>query len=211
MGRCVMMIEIGERLVKHAVIFAHPKAESFTGSVAKTYAEAAAFLGHQVVMRDLYRMNFDPRLQEDELPFAGGAHPRPDVAAERQLLTDVNVFALIYPFWLNAPPAILKGYLDRVFGYGFAYGRSGRSEPLLQGKLLITFSSSGAPLDWIRRTGTFAATEKLFDSYFAELCGLTFLDHAHFGGIVPMIRADAVAAKLDSVREVVKKHFGRQQ
>lgn len=197
--------------MKHAVIFAHPKTESFTGSVANTYAEAAAALGHQVVMRDLYRMHFDPCLPEDELPFAGGAHPRPDVAAERQLLADANVFVLIYPFWLNAPPAILKGYLDRVFGYGFAYGRGGRSEPLLHGKRLITFSSSGAPLDWVRKTGTFGAVEKLFDSYFAELCGLALVDHVHFGGIVPMIRADAVAAKLDSVREAVKKHFGRQQ
>lgn len=197
--------------MKHVVIFAHPKAESFTGSVASTYAEAAAALGHQVVKRDLYRMNFDPRLPEDELPVAGGAHPRPDVAAERQLLADANVFALIYPFWLNAPPAILKGYLDRVFGYGFAYGQSGRSEPLLQGKRLITFSSSGAPLDWVRGTGAFDAVGKLFDSYFAELCGLAFVDHVHFGGITPMIRADAVAAKLDSVREAVKKHFGRSQ
>lgn len=197
--------------MKHVVIFAHPKAESFTGSVANAYAEAAAGLGHQIVMRDLYRMHFDPRLPEDELPFAGGAHPRPDVAAERQLLADADVFALIYPFWLNAPPAILKGYLDRVFGYGFAYGKSGRSEPLLQGKRLIIFSSSGAPLDWVRGTGAFGAVEKLFDSYFAELCGLAFVDHVHFGGIVPMIRADAVAAKLDSVREAVKKHFGRQQ
>ncbi|MBN9544696.1 MAG: NAD(P)H-dependent oxidoreductase [Alphaproteobacteria bacterium] len=197
--------------MKHAVIFAHPKAESFTGSVANAYAEAAVALGHQVVKRDLYRMNFDPCLREDELPFASGAHPRPDVIAERQLLADVNIFVLIYPFWLNAPPAILKGYLDRVFGYGFAYGKSGRSEPLLQGRFLITFSSSGAPLDWVRRTGTFDAVGKLFDSYLAELCGLAFLDHTHFGGIVPMIRADAVAAKLDSVREIVKKHFGRQQ
>lgn len=197
--------------MKHAVIFAHPKAESFIGSMANTYAESASALGHQIVKRDLYRMNFDPCLREDELPFAGGAHPRPDVAAERQLLADADAFALIYPFWLNAPPAILKGYLDRVFGYGFAYGKGGRSEPLLQGRLLITFSSSGAPLDWVRKTGTFDAVGKLFDSYFAELCGLAFLDHVHFGGIVPMIRADVVATKLASVRETVKKHFGRQR
>lgn len=196
--------------MKHVVIFAHPKAESFTGSVANIYAETAGALGHQVVVRDLYRMNFDPRLPPEELPFSGDAHPRPDVTAERQLLSDATIFATIYPFWLNAPPAILKGYLDRVFGYGFAYGKGGRSEPLLQGRSLITFSSSGAPLDWVRTTGAFDAVGKLFDSYFAELCGLTFLEHVHFGGIVPMIRADAVAAKLDSVRDAVKKHFGRQ-
>jgi NAD(P)H dehydrogenase (quinone) len=200
-----------ERLVKHAVIFAHPRPRSFTGSVANAYAEAAAGQGHQVLVRDLYRMNFDPALPEAELPFAGTFDPRPDIVAERRLLSDVDVFALVYPFWLNAPPAMLKGYLDRVFGYGFAYGRDGRSEPLLQGRALITFSSSGAPLHWVRETGAFDAIGKLFDAYFAELCGLTFLEHVHFGAIVPHIREDAVAAKLASVKKTVKKHFGRPQ
>lgn len=194
--------------MKHAVIFAHPKARSFTGSVAEAYAKAATGLGHTVVIRDLYRMNFDPRLGETELPFDGNAHAGADVMQERQLLADVETFALFYPFWLNAPPAMLKGYLDRVFGYGFAYGREGRSEPLLQGRSLITFSSSGAPLHWVQETGAFGAVGKLFDQYFAELCGLNFLEHVHFGGILPMIREDAVANRLASVAETVKKHFG---
>ena len=194
--------------MKHAVIFAHPKARSFTGSVAGAYAQAATALGHQVVTRDLYRMNFEPRLAEAELPFGDTARPGADVIAERQLLGDIDVFALVYPFWLNAPPAMLKGYLDRVFGYGFAYGQGGRSGPLLRGRSLITFSSSGAPLQWVRETGAFEAVGKLFDAYFAELCGLKFLEHVHFGGILPMIREDAVASRMTSVGETVRKHFG---
>ena len=196
--------------MKHAVIFAHPKSRSFTGSVAGAYAEAASALGHKVVTRDLYRMNFDPRLREEELPFADTVRPGADVVAERQMLADADVFALVYPFWLNAPPAMLKGYLDRVFGYGFAYGQGGRSEPLLQGRSLITFSSSGAPLHWLRETGAFEAVGKLFDSYFAELCGLKFLEHVHFGGVIPMIREDWVAGRMASVGETVRKHFAER-
>jgi NAD(P)H dehydrogenase (quinone) len=194
--------------LKHAVIFAHPRAGSFTGSVAQAYAQAASTLGHSVLMRDLYRMNFDPRLTEAELPFTEEFRPGADVRAERERLAEVQVFALVYPFWLNSPPAMLKGYLERVFGFGFAYGKAGRSEPLLQGRCLITFSSSGAPLHWVRETGAFAAEGRLFDSYFADLCGLNFLEHVHFGGIVPMIREDAVADRLAQVAAVVKKHFG---
>ena len=194
--------------MKHAVIFSHPRAESFTASVAKAYEEAAHRLGHSVVTRDLYRIGFDPRLTESELPFSAGFRPGADVLAERKLLEDADVFALIYPLWLNAPPAMLKGYLDRVFGFGFAYGKEGRSNPLLQGRSLITFSSSGAPLYWIQETGAFDALGKLFDSYFAELCGLKFLERVHFGGIIPMIREDAVKARLGSVRECVNRHFG---
>lgn len=151
--------------MKHAVIFAHPRSESFTASVARTYASKVKALGHEVVIRDLYRMNFSPVLQADELPFDPGFSARNDVMAERALLSDAKVFALVYPFWLNAPPAMLKGYLDRVFGFGFAYGGEGRSAPLLHGRSLITFSSSGAPDYWLKETGAMEAVGRLFDHY----------------------------------------------
>lgn len=194
--------------MKHAVIFANPKARSFTASVANAYSKAVEAIGHEVVIRDLYRMNFSPCLAESEIPFYAGFAPGDDVVAERKLLDNVDVYAMVYPFWLNAPPAMLKGYLDRVFGFGFAYGKGGRSEPLLRGRSLITFSSSGAPLFWLQETGAMEAIGKLFDRYFAELCGLKFLDHIHFGGIVPEIREDAVATRLSQVTQVVRKHFG---
>jgi len=194
--------------MKHAVIFAHPRPKSFIGSVAAAYAKKAASLGHQVVTRDLYRMKFQPCLGESELPFDPGFAPAADVTAERKILTDVDVFALFYPFWLNAPPAMMKGYLDRVFGFGFAYGKEGRSVPLLQGRMLITFSSSGAPEHWLRETGAMEAIGTLFDRYFAELCGMRFLEHIHFGGIVPRIREDAVVSRLEQVDALVEKHFG---
>jgi NAD(P)H dehydrogenase (quinone) len=199
-----------ETSVKHAVIFAHPKPESFTGSVASAYAKAASALGHEVTIRDLYRMNFQPCLQCDELPFTEGFRPRPDVVEERAVLRDVDVFVLCYPLWLDAPPAMMKGYLERVFGFGFAYGRDGHSEPLLSGRKLITFSSSGAPIHWVEQTGALGAIKTLFDRYFAEACGLTALDHVHFGGIVPGIRPDAVETRLVEVQDTVKKHFGRR-
>ncbi|MES2292632.1 MAG: NAD(P)H-dependent oxidoreductase [Pseudomonadota bacterium] len=195
--------------MKHAIIFAHPRDHSFTGSVAESYARAAGGLGHSVLTRDLYRMKFNPCLGARELPFAEDFQPGEDVQAERRLLADADVFALIYPFWLNSPPAMLKGYLERVFGFGFAYGKSGRSEPLLHGRSLITFSASGAPLHWVQETGALETTGELFDKYFAEVCGLTFLEHVHFGGIVPGIREDVVANRLAQVESTVVKHFGR--
>lgn len=195
--------------MKHAIIFAHPRSQSFTSSVAHAYAKTCITLGYQTVVRDLYRMEFSPCLKASELPFDSDFTPGSDVVAERKLLSDADVFALIYPFWLNAPPAMLKGYLDRVFGFGFAYGKDGRSTPLLQGRSLITFSSSGAPLSWVQETGALEAIGKLFDRYFAELCGLNFINHVHFGGIVPNIREDAVAGRLAQVEASVKKHFAQ--
>lgn len=202
------IMDIGDEFMKHCVIFAHPNPESFTGSVAASYAKAAQAIGHNVITRDLYRLAFQPCLQAAELPFAPLFRPGTDVEEERRALADADVFAFCYPFWLNSPPAMLKGYLERVFGFGFAYGKNGRSEPLLNGRKVISFSSSGAPLHWVQETGAFDAEQSLFDRYFAELCGMTFLEHVHFGGITPGASSYYIEARLTEVEATVKKHFG---
>jgi putative NADPH-quinone reductase len=81
-------------------------------------------------------MDFDPRLKETELLGRPDARPGADVEAERTLLEDADVFAFVYPLWFNAPPAIVKGYVDRVFGLGLGYRvfREGGQEPLLRGR-----------------------------------------------------------------------------
>jgi NAD(P)H dehydrogenase (quinone) len=202
----------GELLVKHAIIFAHPNKESFIASVADAYAKACEALGHDVVRRDLYRIGFDPCLKADEMPTAPAFRPGADVVEERALLKSCNVFALVYPLWLNAPPAILKGYLERVFGFGFAYGGSGHSyNPLLKGSKLISFSSSGAPANWVKQTGAFSAIQTLFDSYFAELCGMVSLQHVHFGSITPGASEFYIRANLEEVAKTVNTQFWRQE
>jgi NAD(P)H dehydrogenase (quinone) len=195
--------------VKHAVIFAHPNLESFTASVAGAYVKTAEALGHAAVTRDLYRMNFASNLQSSELPWDKHFCAGDDVQAERAILRDIDVFAFIYPFWLNSPPAIIKGYLERVFGFGFAYGEGGRSyNALLAGRKMITFSSSGAPASWGQQNCVFEAVRTLFDRSFSEVCGMASIDHVHFGGVTPGIREDWVEGRLADVEAVVKRHFG---
>jgi len=194
--------------MEHAVIASHPVQRSFTMAVANTYCEAVRANGQQAILRDLYRMNFAPTIDADELPRAGGFTPGADVVEERATLARVNVFAFVYPFWLNTQPAMLKGYIERVFGLGFAYGATGAGNvPLLKSRKMISFTSSGAPTDWVKSTGHFEAARKLFDEYFAAVCGLELLDHVHFGGLVPGIRPDVVARHLDRVRDTVARHF----
>jgi NAD(P)H dehydrogenase (quinone) len=194
--------------MKHAVVIAHPKTKSLTCAAAAAYAEAARGLGHEVVDRDLYRMGFDPCLKAAEIPTETGPEFAPDVVAERAALADVDVFCFVYPLWFNAPPAILKGYLDRVFsmGFGFAPGFGG-TEPLLDGKKMITFSFSGAPEEWVRETGAFQALTTLFDRHVAGVCGLQILGHVHTGGVVPDMTEEAVGEVLEKVRATVRASF----
>lgn len=196
--------------MKHAVIVAHPKAESFNLTMAEAYAAAAREIGHEVVTRDLYRIPFDPLLKASEIP-AVGFEAGDDVKAERALLKDVNVFCLVYPFWFNAPPAMMKGYIDRVFGmgFGFAPGAWG-NDPLLEGRRMVSISSSGAPLHWVKETGAWDAVCNIFDGHFAAVCGMAVLDHLHFGDIVPGITEESVEDCAAEVRAGVQQLFGAQ-
>lgn len=195
--------------MKHVVVLAHPRPHSFTAAMAARYASTARDLGHEVLTRDLYAMGFDPRLKAEELPAGDGFQPAPDVVAERERLADADVIALFYPLWFNAPPAILKGYFDRVFIMGFGFTPTfGGTQPNLTGVKLISFTASGAPDHWVRETGALDALSTLFDRHVAGVCGLAVLDHLHFGGVTPGIREDAVEEMLQSVEDTTRRFFG---
>lgn len=195
--------------MKHAVVFAHPNPGGFTATMAQAYARSVERHGHEVVIRDLYTLGFDPCLKLEELPGEAPPQPAPDVVAERALVGDADVFAFFYPFWFNAPPAMLKGYVDRMFSMGFGYAVGvGGMEPLLEGRKLICISSSGAPLSWVKDTGAWRAVRKLFDEHLAEVCGLELLDHLHFGEITPGIRKDAVDGCAREVESLFVQQFG---
>ncbi|HUJ02161.1 MAG TPA: NAD(P)H-dependent oxidoreductase [Rhizomicrobium sp.] len=194
--------------MKHAVILAHPNPKSFNATIANAYVKAAVAHGHEARLRDLYAMDFDPRLKASEIPGPKGFAPAKDVAAERKFLSLADVFVFVYPFWINAAPAILKGYMERVFGMGFAY-RPGKGgiEPMLTGKKMISFTSSGAPIEWVKKTGAWDAARKLFDEHASLITGLTVVDHIHFGNVIPGMRADVVERCVAKVDEAVAKYF----
>lgn len=195
--------------MNHAIIIAHPNPSSLTHSVARTYGDSVEALGQQVIVRDLYAMGFDPCLRAGEIPQSSGYLFGADVVAERKVLADVDVFAFVYPLWFNAPPAILKGYVDRVFSMGFGYEPGlGGTESLLDGKKLISFTTSGAPDQWVHDTGALQTLMSLFDHHLGAMCGLQVVDHVHAGGIVSDITAEAGEGVLDGVRRAVSAHFG---
>ncbi|MFZ5718213.1 MAG: NAD(P)H-dependent oxidoreductase [Pseudomonadota bacterium] len=194
--------------MKHAVIVAHPDSASLNATIARTYVAALEANGHEAELCDLYAMGFDPCLKTPEIPGPAAPEFGADVVAERERLADVDAFAFVYPLWFNAPPAILKGYVDRVFGMGFGFTpRFGGAEPALRGRRLISFTTSGAPDAWVRDTGAITTLRRLFDDHLAGVCGLEVVDHVHFGGMVSGITDEAFEAVLAEVRETAARRF----
>jgi NAD(P)H dehydrogenase (quinone) len=195
--------------MKHAIIVAHPNPKSLTLSIAHAYAQAVGALGQTSVTRDLYKLGFDPCLRAGEIPGPDGYRCGADAQRERDLIADADVFALLYPFWFNAPPAILKGYVDRVFSMGFGYepAPSGGNQSMLDGKRLISITTSGAPDAWVKDTAALETLRRGFDAHVGAVCGLIVTDHLHFGGVVPGITAEAGREILATVKDTVRTTF----
>ncbi len=195
--------------LKHAIIIGHPEPTSFTAAVGHAYADAVEALGQQAVVRDLYKLGFDPCLKASERPDMDFPTIADDVRREREAIGDCDVFVFAYPIWFGTPPAILKGYVERVFNLGFAFEgfRGGQATPLLTGRKLISFTSSGATRAFLEESGVWVSLRAIFDDYIAKVCGLEVIDHVHFPSVYPDMQDRWVEENLQTVREKVRGHF----
>ncbi|PRX51020.1 NAD(P)H dehydrogenase (quinone) [Prauserella shujinwangii] len=118
-------------------VYAHPEERSLSGALREEGVGTLRGLGHRVRESDLYAMKWNPVVEaadfglgsEDRLlvgPAARRAHRSgtlsPDIRAEQEKLTWADTVVLQFPLWWLGPPAILKGWVDRVFVNGFAFG-----------------------------------------------------------------------------------------
>lgn len=136
--------------MKVLVIYAHPNPLSFNAAVASVVKEELEKKDAEVRFKDLYAMKWNPVLSaEDFESFQKGIIPD-DIKAEQADISWADTVIVICPVWWTSVPAILKGYIDRVFTYGFAYKYTAAGpKGMLKGKkaLLITTSGSDKPSD----------------------------------------------------------------
>lgn len=106
------------------IVWAHPRSESLTAQVVQEIQGEAAERGINVSSLDLYRSGFNPALGvEDEPDWSNPQKPySPEVHRLFGELTDKDTVVVVFPVWWYSFPAMLKGYLDRVWNYGLGYG-----------------------------------------------------------------------------------------
>ncbi|MFZ4834662.1 NAD(P)H oxidoreductase [Rouxiella sp. Mn2063] len=113
---------------KTYIIWAHPRADSLTAQVVDALKKQAASQKMDVAELDLYRTGFDPSLGTEDEP--DWQNPNKIYSEEVRTLfaelADVDNIIVVFPLWWYSMPAILKGYFDRVWNYGLAYGRGQR-------------------------------------------------------------------------------------
>ncbi|MBC2771414.1 NAD(P)H-dependent oxidoreductase [Rhizobium sp. AQ_MP] len=133
------------------VVLAHPLPESFAASAAKTVVEALEDQGHTVDMLDLYAEDFDPRLSPAERAayLEPGYRPAEDVSGIIARLKAADGLILVFPQWWFNLPAIMKGFIDRIFVPGVAFEHDkagGRIVPLMTHiRRFWVVTSTGSP------------------------------------------------------------------
>jgi NAD(P)H dehydrogenase (quinone) len=170
-----------------SVILAHPDTGSFNHAVAKTAVGELLRAGHVVSFHDLYEEGFDPVLPAIEIP-AGGVLSLP-IAAYCQEIAAAEGIVIVHPNWWGQPPAILKGWIDRVIRPGVAYsflaGDSGAGVPvgLLRAKTAIVFNTSNTPAE--REQAAFGdPLELIWRNCVFGLCGVDDFHREVFGVVV---------------------------
>ncbi|MDD4872794.1 MAG: NAD(P)H-dependent oxidoreductase [Kiritimatiellae bacterium] len=194
-----------------SLILAHPEKKSFNHAIAMTVVERLRCNGYRVKFHDLYAEKFDPILYEKEIPeFA--KLPRVIKQYCREI-RDADGIIIVHPNWWGQPPAILKGWIDRVIRAGVAYkfldGDSGEGVPvgLLKARIAIVFNTSNTKRQ--REIKVFGdPLETLWKNCIFGLCGVRRFYRATFGVMVTSSPAQR-GKWLRNVDRVVSKHFPR--
>ena len=192
---------------RHLVVLANPAPSSFDHVLATTYVEAVEAAGQQVLLRDLNALGFDPVLKADERPGLKAVDLAADVRTELALIESSAIIVLVYPIWFGGPPAILKGYVDRVLGadYDFRRFHDSDGQAPLKGKRLLSISTSGTPLPWLDERGQTLALRQGFDVYLERGFGLRDLGHVRIDNIMPNMSRAYAEQQIERVRDTARR------
>ncbi len=204
------------------LVYAHDDAKSFTASLHNVAQSILTQQGHNVVSSDLYGVGFHPVAERYDFTTLTGEHYNymseqeaaakqdwaysPDIVEEIQKIKEAEVILFYFPLWWNAPPAILKGWLDRVLTKGTAWnGDHLFSTGLLRGKAAGVVVSVGDPESFYRPDGLHKATvqQMLYPMLHGTLafCGFNVLE--------PFVAYDLTAGNEYGIQEHLRNYTDR--
>jgi len=162
------------------IIVAHPRRDSFNYTIKDFLIKEFESRGDKVKVRDLYLNKFRPILDFDELKYNKEGKTCPDIAVEQNYIEWSDEVTFIYPLWWNAFPAILKGYIDRVFTNGFAFRITETGpEGMLTKKKVRLITSAGMSEESLKKSNVFESLNVTQDRGVFEFCGMEVVDHTY--------------------------------
>ncbi|MFC6333170.1 NAD(P)H-dependent oxidoreductase [Paenibacillus septentrionalis] len=172
--------------MKTLIIFTHPNHQSLSYAFLQQTIRGLEENPHssEVQILDLYEESFDPKLVFNEQKRRRDMHIDPELEPYRQQLLWAEKIVFIYPIWWGRPPAMLLGYIDRLFASNFAYRDNGKLLPegLLKGKSVVCISSMKGPalypFYWLHN-----AHKVLMKRALCQFVGINKVKFFEFGGM----------------------------
>jgi len=193
-----------------SIILSHPDKNSFNHALAVKVQDVLTRAGHDVTFHDLYYEGFDPVLPAGEIPSDGKVSS--DVAEHCEEIAAAGGIVIVHPNWWGQPPAILKGWVDRVMRPGVAYrfieGDSGEGVPegLLEAKKALVINTSNTPPE--REREVFGDPLELIwrDCIFGLCADLEF--HRRTFGVIVTSTPEERAGWLEEAGRLAQDVFG---
>ncbi|WP_329120880.1 NAD(P)H oxidoreductase [Streptomyces sp. NBC_01353] len=153
------------------LVLAHPRTDSLTAQVADLVHARLKDGARSVDVLDLYAEGFDPVLRPADEPDWENREKAytAEVHAHMDRILAADDIVVVFPVWWMAPPAVLKGWIDRVWNYGFAYGRS---KPRLAAKRMLWLALMGNAEAEIEQLGLSTVLDLQLRVAVSRFCGI---------------------------------------
>lgn len=179
--------------MKALIIYANYKEQSFTAAIRDRLAETFHQNGHEVVVRDLYEIKFNPVLSKRDLESIDNEIFPIDIMNEQKFIQWADLICFVYPIWWSGMPAILKGYVERVLVMGYAFEFAGDVViPKLQNKKIAIFNTTGFKNVYKDKVKLDALNTITQDCIFG-FCGMQTVEHKYFTAISKATEEDKKA------------------
>ena len=190
--------------MKVLVVIGHQHVGSFCHAIVQTAMEELKAAGHEVIYHDLYEEGFDPILPHEELPKDAAV----DEVVQRHCdeVASADGYLVVHPNWWAMPPAILKGWLDRVLRQGVAYEFTEKGvNGFLKGRTALVFTTSNTPRE-VELEVFGDPLENLWKTCVFGFCGVENFYRRNFESIV-LSTLEQRKGWLEEVRQIVRERF----
>lgn len=192
------------------IVYSHPSKKSYTFQVLKQLKSLIAKQNWNLEISDLYEMNFQSDMSENEYEREGFIKIElpvsDDVLAEHQKIEKADCIIFLYPVWWSDCPAKLKGWFDRVYSVGYAYGQTETSQKMKTIPLGLVICTAGHPNGFLKEIGIAQSIQNIMLN---DRLGKRFENKEMLilGGTLELEKVISLHMKqIEEIMEKIKKH-----
>lgn len=178
--------------INHLIVYCNPNPRSLSSAYRDALVELTEMSANPVNVRDLYNIGFSPVLEMRDFDAVKHGQIPAEVKVEQDYVMWADLITFVYPVWWAGMPALMKGYIDRVFTKGFAYTMDdeGHLKGLLGDKKVVILNNMGFPYAYYEKMGMLDSMKQATNEGIFKFCGMEVVEHRFFGHLDAASKAE---------------------